>query len=49
MLTCISNKTKEVATFDDMPVDNGTPCTYDEPNNICVDGECIVSKRSLIT
>ena len=40
-LTCVSASSGEVVTFDTL-VDNGTPCTYDEPNNICLDGTCIV-------
>ncbi|KAJ8318392.1 hypothetical protein KUTeg_003483 [Tegillarca granosa] len=39
-LTCISNETKEIATVDDIPVDDGTPCSYEHPNHICVKGEC---------
>lgn len=39
-LTCISNDTKQIMTFDDMQLEDGTPCTYENPNNICVKGEC---------
>ncbi|OWF37495.1 A disintegrin and metalloproteinase with thrombospondin motifs 10-like [Mizuhopecten yessoensis] len=40
-LTCISNTTGEVATFKDIPMDNGTPCKYDPPYGICMDGKCV--------
>lgn len=43
VLSCVSNSTGEIETFDNIPVDNGVPCSYDETNNICVDGKCIVS------
>lgn len=42
VLSCVSNSTGEIETFDNIPVDNGVPCSYDETNNICVDGKCIV-------
>ncbi|XP_069123085.1 A disintegrin and metalloproteinase with thrombospondin motifs 3-like [Argopecten irradians] len=40
-LTCISNTTGEIATFKDIPMDNGTPCKYDPPYGICMDGRCV--------
>ncbi|XP_060073667.1 A disintegrin and metalloproteinase with thrombospondin motifs gon-1-like [Ylistrum balloti] len=40
-LTCISNTTGEVATFKDIPMDNGSPCKYDPPYGICMDGKCV--------
>ncbi|KAL3876085.1 hypothetical protein ACJMK2_033966 [Sinanodonta woodiana] len=39
-LTCRSKETGEVATFDRY-VEDGTPCSYDEPDDICLNGACI--------
>ncbi len=39
-LTCISDKTLDVLGTPYMVTD-GTPCSYDEPNNICVRGQCV--------
>lgn len=49
VLSCVSNLTGEIETFDNIPVDNGVPCSYDEANNICVDGKCMVSVQYIQT
>ncbi|XP_062607950.1 LOW QUALITY PROTEIN: A disintegrin and metalloproteinase with thrombospondin motifs 3-like [Saccostrea cucullata] len=41
VLSCVSSLNGEIATFDNIPVDNGVPCSYDDRSNICVDGKCI--------
>ncbi|KAL5018314.1 hypothetical protein ScPMuIL_004036, partial [Solemya velum] len=40
-LTCVSDYNGEVV---DMEIDvlDGTPCSYDEPDNICLQGTCVV-------
>ncbi|XP_063446232.1 A disintegrin and metalloproteinase with thrombospondin motifs 3-like [Mytilus trossulus] len=38
--TCQSNDTGQTRSFEDMDLEDGTPCTYENPNNICVKGEC---------
>ena len=41
-LSCVSQSSNEVVTFDSL-VDNGTPCSYDNYNSICIDGKCQVN------
>ncbi|WAQ96957.1 ATS3-like protein [Mya arenaria] len=38
-LTCVADGTTNVVTFD-VFVENGTPCSYDDPGEICLDGQC---------
>lgn len=40
---CVLNLIGEIEIFDNILVDNGVLCFYDEVNNICVDGKCMVS------
>ncbi|XP_052265428.1 A disintegrin and metalloproteinase with thrombospondin motifs 2-like [Dreissena polymorpha] len=39
-LTCVADGSSDVVTFDAF-VDNGTPCSYDDPGQICIDGQCV--------
>lgn len=40
---CVLNLIGEIEIFDNILVDNGVLCFYDEVSNICVDGKCMVS------
>ena len=39
-LACYNTKTKEHVMTDDHVID-GTPCSYDHPSNICIQGTCV--------
>ncbi|ESO87439.1 hypothetical protein LOTGIDRAFT_127898 [Lottia gigantea] len=39
--TCISEQSREILTID-IDVEDGTPCTYSDTDDICVHGKCMI-------